>query len=183
MGAERRSTLEILYQRYRHELCQYLRANYGEGPPEPEDVVQAAFAKFAEHPTSHTIENPRAFLYRVARNILIDQHRRDVTRNKFTTQEKSLAPAQISAASEPENVLINEQACSVLETALRQLDQRQRDFLLLHHLHNLSYTEIARRAGMSRNGVKAIIKQAFAKCEQAVAQAQEPEGHSGEELS
>ena len=161
----------MLYRRYWGELCQYLRAKYGDGPPEPEDIAQAAFAKFAELDNVGSIRNPRAYLYRVARNIRVDQCRRDRTHDRFVAQETHLEAANDATEVGPERVLIGKEEFAVLEAAIRDLDQRERDFLLLHRLHNLGYTDIARRAGMSRNGVKAVIDRAFARCEAAIRRA------------
>lgn len=160
-----------LYNQHSQELCNYLRSRYGDGPPEPEDVVQATFAKVSELDSLPQIENPKAFLFRTARNLLIDQFRRRVTSEKHLELEKEYAQAvDGTAVSGPERVLMSREELAMLESALRELDQRERDFLLLHRLHNLGFTEIGRRVGMSRNGVKAIIKRALEKCEQAVNQ-------------
>lgn len=173
---DRRGFLGGLYRRYWGELCHYLRAKYGDGPPEPEDVAQAAFAKVAELDDVASIRNPRAYLYRVARNIRVDQCRRDRTHDRFVAQETHLEAANGAAQIGPERVLISKEECAVLEAAIRDLDQRERDFLLLHRLHNLGYTDIARRVGMSRNGVKAVVERAFARCEAAMRRARAVNG-------
>lgn len=158
--------LEDIYRNHWHEICHYLRAKYGDGPPDPEDIAQAAFTKFASYKTPEHIKNPRAFLYSMARNIFIDHHRRKATWDKFVAEEKITAETTISADFDPERVLMGKEEFAMLEIALCGLDKRQRDFLLMHRLQGMSYTEIARRSGMSRNGVKGVIKQAFAACQE-----------------
>src|SRR5688572_3251372 len=71
---ERRQQLSDLYRVHWKGLCGYVRAQFGPGPPEPEDVAQTAFIRFAAADPAH-IENPRAFLYATARNLVIDHHR------------------------------------------------------------------------------------------------------------
>ena len=71
---ERRQLLSDLYLVHWKGLCGYVRAQFGPGPPEPEDVAQSAFIRFAAADAAH-IENPRAFLYATARNLVIDHHR------------------------------------------------------------------------------------------------------------
>lgn len=160
-----------LYKKHWQELCSYLRSRYGDGPPEPEDIAQSTFAKLSELDTLSQIDNPKAFLFRTARNLLIDQFRRRVTGEKYLVREAEYAEASgLSAVSGPERVLMSREELTMLESAVQGLDQRERDFLLLHRLHNLGFTEIGRRVGMSRNGVKAIIKRALEKCEKAVNQ-------------
>lgn len=167
--------LETVYRNHWHEICHYLRAKYGNGPPDPEDIAQATFTKFAVYKTPEHIRNPRAFLYRMARNIFVDFHRRKVTWDKFVTEAQALAETNISVDFDPERVLMGKEEFAMLEIALNDLDKRQRDFLLMHRLQNISYTEIARRSGMSRNGVKGVIKQALAICQEKMDAAENEE--------
>jgi len=167
--------LEESYRKYWNEICHYLRAKYGDGPPDPEDVAQVTFAKFAAYKTPAHINNPRAFLYRIARNVFVDFHRRKMTQDKFVSEEQVIAEIKDSAVFDPERVLMGKEEFAMLESALKGLEKRQRDFLLMHRLQGLSYTEIARQSGMSRNGVKGVIKQALAICQDKIypAEAQE----------
>lgn len=160
--------LDDLYRRYWDELCRYLKARFGGGPPEPEDIAQAAFTKFATIDQPDKVQNPRAFLYRMVNNLMCDEYRRSATRERFVFDQMQLEQINKSAESAPESVLIMNEMTLSLEAALRDLDSRERDFLLLHRIQKLSYTEIAQRSGMSRNGVKAVIVKALGKCEASV---------------
>ncbi len=51
-----------LYRQYWHELCAWLYAQFGAGPPEPEDVAQQTFVKFADLQGKCQIENPKALV-------------------------------------------------------------------------------------------------------------------------
>lgn len=167
--SRRNSLLARLFENNRQELCQYLRARYGAGPPDPEDAVQAAFLKLSQLEDVHRLRNPRAFLYRVARNALIDGRRRHQTRQRHLEADNVNPAPQSGADCDPVRVLQGKQDVSALELAIMGLETRERDFLLLFRLHGLSYSEIARRSGMSRNGVKAVIARALGACEQAMA--------------
>lgn len=57
---------EQIYRQYWSELCNYVLKTFGAGPPDPEDVAQAAFAKFAALENTDNIENKRAYLYSTA---------------------------------------------------------------------------------------------------------------------
>jgi DNA-directed RNA polymerase specialized sigma24 family protein len=43
----RNKEFDALYAQYWAELCSYVRKRFGPGPPEPEDIVQEAFIRFA----------------------------------------------------------------------------------------------------------------------------------------
>ncbi len=165
--------LEETYKKYWHEICHYIRAKYGDGPPDPEDIAQATFAKFTAYKTPEHINNPRAFLYSMARNAFVDFHRRKATWDKFVAEEQASIEINTTADFDPERVLIGKEEFAMLESALEILDKRQRSFLLAHRLQGLSYTEIARQSGMSRNGVKGIIKQALAICQEKMQAAED----------
>src|SRR5262249_14680827 len=64
------------YRAYWGDLCRYIRRTFGAGPPEPEDVVQEAFAKFAMLEDVGVVANPWGFLRLTAHNVAIDAHRK-----------------------------------------------------------------------------------------------------------
>jgi DNA-directed RNA polymerase specialized sigma24 family protein len=67
--------LDRIYRQHWDEICRYVRRSFGAGPPDPEDVAQAAFARFAALDVEVQVANPRAFLFRTAHNIAIDARR------------------------------------------------------------------------------------------------------------
>ena len=60
--------LDSLFKRYRLELCQKIRSNFGSGEPDPEDIVQQTFMKVSELQLQKPIANPKAFLFSLAKN-------------------------------------------------------------------------------------------------------------------
>ncbi len=156
---ERGGDLEVgeLYRRHWKEICVYLRRRFGQGPPEPEDVAQAAFARLAAVSDHARIDNPRAFLFRTAHNIAVDARR---------SQERASAAAldpQLAAGDDfsPEDVLVSKDELARLERAIAALKPRQRTALLLHRLDGLSFAEIGRRMGVSPSGARKLVEQGF----------------------
>ncbi len=76
LDPKRRQQLSKLYRSHWQGLCQYVRHHFGAGPPEPEDVAQSAFARLARTEAAQ-VENPPAFLYATARDLVVDHHRRE----------------------------------------------------------------------------------------------------------
>lgn len=60
--------IEGLYRDHFKDLCRNIHKSFGGGPPEPEEVVQAAFTKFASLENPERIAEPRSFLFITARN-------------------------------------------------------------------------------------------------------------------
>jgi RNA polymerase sigma factor (sigma-70 family) len=162
----RNGSIDVLYARHWTELCHYIRRQFGVGPPDPEDVAQETFIKFASLENRHTIDNPRAYLYRTAHNVLIDERRRLTLRNKITGDiEEAL---NVSDDRTPERVLVGKERLDVLtRTLLAMSDARRRSFLL-NRLHGLSAAAIARMTGYSESAVKKHIGLALSNLEAAL---------------
>jgi RNA polymerase sigma factor (sigma-70 family) len=159
------SSIDVLYARHWTELCHYIRRQFGIGPPYPEDVAQETFIKFASLENRHTIDNPRAYLYRTAHNLLVDERRRLSLRNKITGDIEALG---VSDDRTPERVLVGKERLDVLtRTLLAMPDARRRSFLL-NRLHGLSAAAIARMTGYSESAVKKHIRLALSELEAAL---------------
>jgi RNA polymerase sigma-70 factor (ECF subfamily) len=159
------STVDVLYVRHWTELCHYIRRQFGCGPPDPEDVVQETFVKFAALENRHTIDNPRAYLYRTAHNVLIDERRRLELGKKITVDVESLSAGDDRT---PERVLVAKERLDLLtRTLLAMPDTRRRSFLL-NRLHGLSAAAIARMTGYSESAVKKHIGLVLSELEAAL---------------
>ena len=159
--------LKQLYEHYWTDLCRHIRATFGSGPADPQDVAQTAFTRYLSIDDRQSVENPRAFLYTTARNIALD-----ITRHIKHTHRHSLSVAQ-DATSEidersPERIALARERAATLSAVIETLPQRQRQALLLNRLHDLSYSEIAERIGSSKSDVRRLIVRALATIEAAL---------------
>jgi RNA polymerase sigma factor (sigma-70 family) len=159
----RDSGIDVLYARYWTELCQYIRRRFGVGPPDPEDVAQETFIKFASLQNRHSIDNPRAYLYRTAHNLLIDERRRLTRRNTITGDVEALSDDRT-----PERVLVGKERLGVLTRTLVAMPDARRRSFLLNRLHGLSAAAIARMTRYSESAVKKHIGLALSELEAAL---------------
>lgn len=163
-----RARSKHLYERYWNDLCRHIRATFGAGSPDPQDVAQSAFARYLSIDDRQAVENPRAFLYTTARNIALD-----ITRHRKHANRHSLSVAQDEGAQtvdefSPERIALAQERAAALSKAIESLPKRQRQALLLHRLHDLSYSEIAERTGSSKSDVRRQIVRALATIEAAL---------------
>ena len=158
------AVLTELYQRYWQELCTYVRSSFGNGPPDPEDVVQAAFIRYATVPDRAAILNPRAFLYTTARNIVIDhrRHERAVARNAHNVL--TLTIDEDLSEITPERVLSGKERLRQLMDLLERMPERQRNVVLLNRVKGQTVREIADYYGMAEDTVRKQISRAIASC-------------------
>lgn len=162
-----------LYHCHRRALARYLQRKYGSGPPEPDDIAQDAFAKLAamgddEH---RAIDNPRAFLFRVAENLVISAKRRARIARSYATEVNYLERG--SSELTPERVLTAKDQLDVVERAIRAMPERRRRCFIMHRYDELSLTEIAHRCGISANGVKGHVERALRDISEALADAKQ----------
>lgn len=163
--------LAELYQSYCAELCSYLRRTFGAGPPDAQDVVHEAFAKFAALADRNHVHNPRAYLYRSSYHIFIDERRR------LSSWRNGVAPALADSGTHndeitPERVFIANERLESLRDAIQALPAERRRSFLLHRLYGLSCAEIARRDGYSESAIKKHITLAMADIDAALSRGQ-----------
>lgn len=105
-----------------------------------EDAVQDAFVRLWEKRTRIDPKRPvQSYLYRILRNRVLDEVRRERFRDARTPLLKAAAavpptPSQVTEAEDLE--------CAAAR-AIDALPQRRREVFVLAHLNNLSYKEIA----------------------------------------
>ena len=160
-------SLALLYRRHWREICSYVRRRFGAGPPEPEDVAQAAFLRLSARSDLDTLENPRAFLYRVAHNLAIEERRRHDARDRAEAELKPLHAANRDDR-DPERVLGAKERRRLLEIAFATLEPRTRQILIMSRQDELSSAEIGRRLGLSPTHVKRLLAQAIVHCRAVV---------------
>lgn len=160
--------LKQLYEHYWTDLCRHIRATFGAGAADPQDVAQSAFARYLSVDDRQAVENPRAFLYTTARNIALD-----ITRHLKHTRRHSLSVVQEAANDpvdecSPERIALARERAGALSAVIEKLPRKQRQALLLNRLHDMSYSEIAERIGSSKSDVRRQIVRALATIEAAL---------------
>jgi RNA polymerase sigma factor (sigma-70 family) len=171
LDRERRQQLSDLYRAHRQGLCSYVRAQFGSGPPEPEDVAQSAFARFAATDPAR-IGNPQAFLYATARHLVIDHHRHARHEGLHAQALETSAAEDSLYELSPENVLLQTERFQILAQALERMPLKRRRLVLLNRFEGLSYGKIGERFGMSAENVRKHIERTLAECLQTLDAAQ-----------
>ncbi len=170
-GAHDIGDIDGIYRRHSEGIRRYVLRVFGAGPPDPEDVVQAAFERYALLDDREAIENPSAFLKRSARNYVIDQRRRQTVRATYS--QTIIAIGEETDDFDAERVLSAKERWAILERAIRSLDHRRQEMLIMNRIHGISFAEIARRKQCSPTLVKMLVAEALVICHRAVRMAEE----------
>ncbi|MEL7046044.1 MAG: RNA polymerase sigma factor [Pseudomonadota bacterium] len=173
-----RSDMVELYRQNLSPLAAYLRRRFGDGPPDPDDIVQLAFEKLLSRTGLEDIQNVKAYLWRTAHNLLLKEKRAQGVkdRNDFEVERLFFACEGVEFA--PERVLQARQQLDAVEERLREMPARRREAFLLHRLEGLSVAETARRIGVSRTAAVKHIARAAAELDRSLSRLQ---GETGNE--
>ncbi len=163
------NALSRLYRDHWRDLCRYLAATFGQGPPEPEDVAQLAFARVAAYDDIHALRNPKAFLWRTAYNIAISEKRSLSVRRRRADDVRDVFFAAAGDEFTPERVLAAKEQVATVHAVLAAMPAKRRRILVLNRIDGHSFAEIARRMGLSQTAVKKHVARAMIDLDAALA--------------
>ncbi len=122
-----------------------------------EDILQDVWYQFSNVMNSEPIEQAGAWLYRVARNRIIDKYRKkedDSLHELFEEDEENGSPLReilFSENTNPETEFIRTAFWEELFAALEELPEEQKQVFVWNELEDLSFQEIAAKTGENIN--------------------------------
>lgn len=153
-------SLQQLYLDNHGWLQQWLRRKTG-CREQAADLAQDTFMRLISQRKAQELRQPRAYLSRIARSLLIDQYRRRLLEQAYLE----------SLAALPEPVEVSAQERSLILETLLQIDQmldglgpRTREIFLLAQFDGLSHAAIGRQLNLSCNTVSKHFVRAMAHC-------------------
>lgn len=147
-----------LVGRERGRLAAFIRRRVAD-PLDAEDVLQDVFAAFIDaNRRLMPIEHVTAWLYRAARNRIVDLFRKK-TPERFDDhaprdddgEAQSIDDLLPSPDDGPEALALRQVLIDALEAALDELPPEQRDVFLWHELDGRTFAEMAATTGVSLN--------------------------------
>ena len=134
---------------------------FGNGPPDPEDAVHLAFEKLLKRGDCTDIHDLNAFLWRMARNLLLKGRRHEDVRAKFDFEIEHLFFAQRGDGFSPEGVLSAKEELCAINEALRHMPEKRRQAFILNRVEGLTVTEVAKRLKIGRSPATRHISRAY----------------------
>lgn len=161
--------ISLMLERFYRELLNFLTRQVNDRETAA-DLAQESYARVlaAQHQGQKVLD-ARAFLYRTAKNLVTDQHRRSEFRHHdsldtVVESEEQHAPAWL----QPEEALASRQTMYAYAQVIEDLPPRCREAFVLHIIEGLPQAEIAQRMGISVSMVeKHVIRGTLAcrRCE------------------
>lgn len=134
------------------------------GLKDPENVVQEALTRVWRRMTGQKVNGSyRALLYVTARNLAIDEIRRNkvIGWHSLTELEELAVDTTESNAAE---IAGKNQELELLTLAIQSLPQRCRQVLTLRKIYGLSQKAIAEQMGISEHTVEAQVANGMRRC-------------------
>lgn len=154
--------LEVLFRRFKHPIYNFC-LRFLRDPGRAEDVLQETFLRlFASRESWESNARFSSWVYRIARNLCVDEVRRYWNRQVFPESQMSLSGEENSdfldsrpgRSDDPRESLDREALGRLIAEAIDQLSEEQREVTILHKYQDLSYPEIAEILGISSESVK-----------------------------
>ncbi|MGG0716137.1 sigma-70 family RNA polymerase sigma factor [Robertmurraya massiliosenegalensis] len=162
----RKNELETLYRQYAKPLYYFLLKMSG-SKELAEDLTQETFVRATISLSQYNQEDVRAWLFKVARNVYIDEWRKRERRRKipfaelFSKEREMLSPYGL-----PEEEALKLEEKEDLRKLLNFLPEQYRTTLYLREYESFSYKEIAEALDLTESQVKVTIHRARKKLAQ-----------------
>jgi len=151
--------ISSVISRFGKRLQSFIRRRIG-NEADAEDILQDVWYQFTATADTEPIEQVGAWLFRVARNKIIDNYRK----KKPESLESLLPPTGLAEeepsgfasilldkSNDPETANLQALFWKALNEALDELPPEQREVFLWHEVDGLSFKEIAERTGEKVN--------------------------------
>ncbi|WP_257539626.1 RNA polymerase sigma factor [Sphingobium sp. CFD-1] len=151
--------LEVAYGVHRSDLMRLLLARTG-NREEAEDLLQELWLRVKQNPAGPVL-NGRAYLFRMAQNLVIDrlreQQRRMQRERRWSDTTTDFAAAGVEPVDQrrsAEEAILDREEIAALTSAIANLPEGARRAFELHKIQGLSHVEVASILGISRSGVE-----------------------------
>lgn len=154
------SELQRLFSRHSSSLCRYLNM-YLKDHNLSMDIVQESFARMAELMKHSTIQDFDAYLYRVAKNLMVDHFRLQKKQQLMAISDEQWQeiPSRVEGL---EASVIHDQQLQQIQQIIQTLPLRTQEIFRLHREEGLTQTEVAQHLNISLSTVEKHLASALA---------------------
>lgn len=129
------------------------------GSDAPEDLLQSAYIRLEEYSARAEVDNPNAFLMRVAVNLGHDERRQTKAHRRVNGLDPGLMEICDESPLQDEALVARERLRRV-QDALAMLPPRTREVFLMRRIENMKYREIGARLGITVSAVEKHVAKA-----------------------
>ncbi len=126
-------------------------------------MTQEVFVRVLAAARRSPIENPRAFLHQIARNLVID-HLRKKANESSTFDEQPETRDTLDTSPPVEQQIIDRHEFERFKKVVESLPLKCRQVFILRKIEGLSYDDIAKKLNMSKAAVEKQIVRGLKSC-------------------
>jgi RNA polymerase sigma-70 factor (ECF subfamily) len=146
-----RKAFTTLYSRHLDNLYKYIYL-FTKSDEESEELVQKVFVSIWEHrSTLHQVKSFKAYIFRCAKNRLIDRIRSEKAKAKMYA---TIQPATEESEDRSDSHLIYNQYTNIIDSAINLLPEKRKEIVRLRTQDDLTLDEIAEKLSISKFVVK-----------------------------
>jgi len=149
MTDDRQSKISSTIKSYGQGLLSFIRRRV-QSDADAEDILQDVWYQLSSVVNSEPVEQVGGWLYRVARNKIIDKHRKKkelLQKAKSDTEDELVTDFLLRTDDTPETAYQERMLWKQLYAALDELPVAQRDVFVWHELDRIPFAEIAELTG------------------------------------
>jgi len=163
IGKKNRISREVFIAWYDEYVDQIFRFLYlkTSSKEEAEDITSNVFLKLWNYSQENHVDKKtvKAFLYRIARNTLIDYYRKNSREDSISLDGLEKDPDALNVKSHHDSVQLSYDV-GQLKSQLSKLKDEYRDLIVMRYVEEMSITEIAKSLEKSNGSVRVSIHRA-----------------------
>ena len=155
---EQAKTIEKTFVKEKSALFNFIR-KFVPSREDAEDILQDVFYQFISYANVELIERVNSWLFKTARNKIIDKSRKKTTERFSELVRETFDGEEIFSMEDfipsidltPDELFLKDEFNEKFETALNELPPEQRDVFLMNEVDGFSFNEISEITGLSVN--------------------------------
>lgn len=174
MKDDKRAFWARMFVKHQAALNGFLRRRVAH-PWDAQDLAQEVYLRLLRVDTreGHAIENPEAYLYTVAAN-LVKEHGLMQKRAAMNVDVSAVLPELAAPEGSAEDEAERESRRKWLTEMLERLPPRCKAVMIMQYRDQMSYAQIAEQLGVSTHMVKKYVMKALALCRKLAQQGPAP---------
>jgi RNA polymerase sigma factor (sigma-70 family) len=145
-----------------------------------EDVAQEAYLKAYHAEQESGVDQPKAYLFRVAKNIALNELNRKSHQMTVYIEDR-LASIPLDGKDNPEDELEAKQSVRLYYEAVEALPKKCRRVFLLRKVNGMRHQDIADHLGITISAVEKHLRNGTKSCRAYINRANQTGGESGQE--
>jgi RNA polymerase sigma factor (sigma-70 family) len=152
---------EHILQDHQDELLRFIFRKVN-CPDTAQDIFQDTYVRYTNYPEKGQIENHRAFIFRIAANLVADYERKSRVRERFIgVEEVEIDTFPQADNFQPEQLLSAQERLGLMARTVEGLPPRCREVFILRRVEGLSHAQIAKRLEISPRMVEKHLHKAL----------------------